>query len=196
MDHRDVHGHGPSLGGHPCHRSVRRGSGAGRAPRRVPGSRRRSGCGPVGGRRSRRRTRFAADRSGPCARKEQDPGSLQGPGPNYAAPRSPLRNSHPPSPRVNRQHQTGRRRKGTAFGGRGVGAVLSDFVVTDSARREVLAPRTNRRAERPPTPRVMTFREGRTATGSTPVPAYSAASLLTTHFGSFRAVSGSPVSKS
>ena len=81
-----------------------------------------------------------ADAAPTWAGKEQDPGSLQGPGPNHAAPPKPPPHRHLPSLRVNWQHQTGRRRKGTAFEGREVGDVLSDFVVTDSARREVLAP--------------------------------------------------------
>jgi hypothetical protein len=67
---------------------------------------------------------------GPSAEKKQDPGSLQGPGPDHTAPRSPLRNRHLLPLGVNRQHQTGRSGKGTTFGGRGLGDVLSDSAVT------------------------------------------------------------------
>jgi hypothetical protein len=69
---------------------------------------------------------------GPSAEKKQrskTPGPYKARGPTTRPPEAP-RNSHFSQLRVNRQHQTERSGKGTAFGCGEVGDVLSDLAIT------------------------------------------------------------------
>jgi hypothetical protein len=87
-------------------------------------------------------------------RTKQDPGSLQGPGPDDAAPRSPLRNRHHLPLTVNRQHQPGR--SGKLRRSRVADWVTACQILRYPTRRadRFWPPRTDRRTERAsPSPR-------------------------------------------
>jgi hypothetical protein len=143
---------GPSGARRKVPRSVRRGSGAGRALRRVPGSRRRSGCArlvgdDVVGEQGSQRIGVVHGLEGAGPRVPTRPGAqLRGPPKPPPQPSSSITEGE-------RATLTGRsgkvRRSGVA---EWVPSCQILLVPTRRAER-FWPPRTNRRAERPPTPR-------------------------------------------